>query len=422
TTPYMYDPSSLWRFDNNSLDSIGNLSGVAVNSPRYVIPGITGSGYALSLTRNNAQYVTIATYQNFSYVSFTLEMWFYLTSLNQSVSGLFSQRDSGTTDHQLILMVYHALIYVSFYSDDVSGATMLSTNTWYHAAFVYDYPSRTQIVYLNGYQDGIHTSAGPYLGMAGAITIGMYIDYTNTLQCFDGYIDQVSLTVRSKTATEILGDATLTTWHSFDSTPYSDTGPLGLNAKAVNITSVSGRVNQAISFTSNSSYYQVNGFVLLGIPDRSFSISLWVNPATTSGSTLVHVSTTTNGQGWCVDLMGFSSTNQIIVTGWSGSGQQVVGPVLPANIWTNVISTYSTTNGVRLYVNGTLIGTTGPMGYGASALVNILTLANPLQAVYSGGGCNSMSIVPSVYLGYLDEFRVYSRELNGTDVHALANP
>ncbi|CAF1036511.1 unnamed protein product [Adineta steineri] len=228
--------------------------------------------------------------------------------------------------------------------------------------------------------------------------------------------------MRSKTATEILGDATLTTWHSFDSTPYSDTGPLGLNAKAVNVTSVSGRVNQAISFTSNSSYYQINGFVLLGISNSSFSISLWVNPTTRNGSTLVHLSTTTTGQGWCVDLMGFSSTGQIIVTGWSTTYLQVVGPILPTNIWTNVISTYSTTNGVRLYVNGTLIGTTGPMNYLASQLVNILTLANPLQGVNGGGGCTSLSIVPSIYLGYLDEFRVYSRELNGTDIHALANP
>ncbi len=64
--------------------------------------------------------------------------------------------------------------------------------------------------------------------------------------------------MQAKNASEILDDATLTTWHSFDSSsPYSDSGPLRLTVTAVNVTSVSGRVNQAISFTSNSSYYQV---------------------------------------------------------------------------------------------------------------------------------------------------------------------
>lgn len=117
--------------------------------------------------------------------------------------------------------------------------------------------------------------------------------------------------------------------------------------------------------------------------------------------------------------MGFSSTGQIIITGWPGgnAGRQVIGSVLPINVWTHIVNTYSTTNGYRLYVNGTLIGSTGAIGYSASGLVNIITLGNPLQ-----GSCNSQSIVPSVYYGYIDEFRIYSRELNSTDIYNLANP
>ena len=64
------------------------------------------------------------------------------------------------------------------------------------------------------------------------------------------------------------------------------------------------------------------------------------------------------------------------------------------------------------------------MNYLASGQVNILTLGNPLQAVLAsaGGTCNAQSIVPGPFLGSLDEFRVYSRELNTTDIFALANP
>ena len=71
------------------------------------------------------------------------------------------------------------------------------------------------------------------------------------------YIDEVLLTMRAKTAREILDDATLVCWHSFDSGSCHDSGPLRLNVTAVNISFVPGRKGQAISFTSNSSYYQV---------------------------------------------------------------------------------------------------------------------------------------------------------------------
>ncbi len=64
--------------------------------------------------------------------------------------------------------------------------------------------------------------------------------------------------MQAKNANEILTDATLVTYHSFDSGLYSDSGPLSLLVTVGNITSVTGRVNQAISFTSNLSYYQVS--------------------------------------------------------------------------------------------------------------------------------------------------------------------
>jgi hypothetical protein len=122
--------------------------------------------------------------------------------------------------------------------------------------------------------------------------------------------------------------------------------------------------------------------------------------------------------------MGFSSSGQIRTTGWGSSDQEVIGPVLPANVWTHVVNTYSTTNGVQLYVNGTLINGTGAMNYAASGLVNIITLGNYIQGIQgsAGGSCNSQSIIPNVYSGFIDEFRVYSRELDTADIYALANP
>ena len=70
-------------------------------------------------------------------------------------------------------------------------------------------------------------------------------------------IDNVALTMRAKTDMEILNDATLVTWHSFDSIPWNDSSSWGLITTANNVNLVSGKVNQALHFNSSSSYYQV---------------------------------------------------------------------------------------------------------------------------------------------------------------------
>ncbi|CAF3500469.1 unnamed protein product [Adineta steineri] len=236
---------SFWPMENNAVDIISGLNGESVNSPTYVTPGITGSGYALKLIRNRNQYIKIPTFKSFAYTSFAVEMWIYPTTLyNGDYSGLFTQYDTSSTDHSLQMMIRGLQLTLDFYGGGVNGATSLATKTWYHVAFVYDYPSKTQIVYLNGYQDGSHSPAGPYLGTSGSINIGIYID-------------QVSLTMAAKSAHDILNDATLTTWHSFDYEITYDSGPNKLQGKAVDVTPASGKVNQALKFGSSSSYYQV---------------------------------------------------------------------------------------------------------------------------------------------------------------------
>ena len=65
----------------------------------------------------------------------------------------------------------------------------------------------------------------------------------------------------------------------------------------------------------------------------------------------------------CVDLLGFSTRGEIVVTSGGILPYSVIGPILTVNTWSHVVATYSLTNGIRLYVNGTLVGTTGSMSY-----------------------------------------------------------
>lgn len=49
-----------------------------------------------------------------------------------------------------------------------------------------------------------------------------------------------------------------------------------------------------------------------------------------------------------------SSTGELVVNVKNTTMQQLVGPTLPLHAWTHIAHTYSTANGFRLYINGTL--------------------------------------------------------------------
>ncbi|CAF1516772.1 unnamed protein product, partial [Adineta steineri] len=151
--------------ENNAVDIISGLNGEGVNSPTYEAPGIPGTGYALKLIRDSHRYITIPTFKSFVNTSFTVEMWIYPTTLNDgNYYGLFTQYDTESPGRSLQMMIRGLQLTLDFYADGVTGTTSLTTYTWYHVAFVYDYPSKTQTIYLNGYEDASRISNQPYLG------------------------------------------------------------------------------------------------------------------------------------------------------------------------------------------------------------------------------------------------------------------
>lgn len=109
-----------------------------------------------------------------------MELWFNALTLSTSDYALFTQVQAQATDAALHYMIRNFRFYMGFYFDDVSGVTILSAGTWYHVACVYDYPSRTQRIYLNGVQDATRSVAGPYKGVSGALNIGATIGSTAT--------------------------------------------------------------------------------------------------------------------------------------------------------------------------------------------------------------------------------------------------
>ncbi len=197
-----------------------------------------------------------------------------------------------------------------------------------------------------------------------------------------------------------------------------DQGPNSVPSNGFNYTIVSGRSQNAISFTSSSpSYLQASGFLALGIPNQPFSISLWIQPASLAG-TLVHQSNNSLGSDFCITYLGFASNGSLIAQILTNTGYVGISySNLSLNTYSHVVQTWSSTNGLRLYVNNILIATqTATTSVASSAWVNYVTIGSCLNGC---GTCNSGQISLGQFVGAVDDFRIYIRKLTSNDVCAV---
>ena len=415
--------SAYWSFDSIAIDLYGVYNGNMINGATYTPASANYFGYGRALSLNsslNQSFQVTTPFLNLAYTSFTIEAWIYSPTGFAGASGIFGQCQCSTCANQCLYFIVQAnRLYIGFTFNDLSGSTTLASSTWYHVAFVYNYQTQQQILYLNGIQENLKSNAQPYQGTNGTVQIGSTQVFLIP-NYFNGYIDNVKLVTRAKSAAEINKDGSLIAYYSFDSPyPTNDNGPNGLNGTAVNAATVTGRVNQAMLFTGSASYFQAYGFYqVYGVyPSKPFSVSLWLNPGSVSSCSIVQQSLNQTGGSSCFSMIGIYSTNgntgQIMVQGWAW--QIIYGPYLTVNTWTHVSMTYSSVNGIILYVNGIRFGSTGSFGFGYAGDITWIQIANSIS-------CNTGYMSGAVYQGLVDEVYVHNRELAQTDVTALANP
>ena len=299
-------PNVLWPFDNNYADALGVYNGSDINSPTFISPGYAGYGSAVILDGTTMQYVTVTrSYHNLSYMSLTVEAWIYprdLTSQQDYV--LLNQCAAVAPGFCFLCMFRSSKIFMAFFFDDCEGKTRIAINQWHHVAYVYDYSTMTQRAYLNGYEECVHNSSGPYRGTSGIMNIG--VAYSNYFWgWWNGYIDQLSIFHHAKSANEVLDDATLVAYFSFDNVGIlqQDSGPLnlvGIMGSDISSRRV-GRVNYSLLFsgTSSTSFFQITGLLRMGIQNYPFSVSLWLHPNSINSGTILHLSSDSQGTGWC---------------------------------------------------------------------------------------------------------------------------
>ena len=304
--------STVWSFDNVTTELYGVYNGSIVNGAIYsnatsqTYPYF-GSGQALLLNGNNQFFSVPSPFLLLNSTSFTVEAWIYPSNFSGD-RGIFGQCQCSTCANQCLYFICRgSRLYIDFTLNDLWSTTTLAVNTWYHVAFVYNYQTQQQILYVNGVPDGIKSNAASYQGVNASIQIGATLAF-GTTNFFSGLIDNVWVTTRAKPSNEILRDASVIVYYSFDlPNPNADDGPNRLNGSSVNTVTASGRVNQAMRFSGTPSYFRMIG--LYQIPtglttNRPFSISLWINPSSIFGCTFVQLFPPSPPP--CVNLLGIS--------------------------------------------------------------------------------------------------------------------
>ncbi|CAF0877948.1 unnamed protein product [Rotaria sordida] len=415
-------------------DFSGYFIGIAYGLP---IPGYTtATNYirqSIDLDPTNQQYIRIS-YVNLNQQSFTFQLWFLIRSSASLVDfGIFSQ--CGSDLICLSISIHNFRVTLSFDSlrSNVStllGGSILSRSYWYHLTIVYNAVLRQQLIYINGKIDAIANDVTPYQGTSfGATTyIGLSSSINYPLSYSHGFIDHFTISAGvARTACQIYNDATLIAYYPFDTTDTLLNRSVNLiHGIAFDLTTVSsGRLQQAISFKINTSYFQAQCFPTIRPSSVPVSVSLWVNPMTIiGGGSLVHISTLQNGTGSiCYDLLGFTTVGMLL-------GQLITSPttlinthavILPLNTWTHIAIVYSNTNGFRLFINGQLTdAVSGSMTTNQFSLYITLGNNGPGLSV-SSSSCVSSSVVAGPYRGAIDEFRIYNRELDVQELCVLAN-
>jgi len=165
---------------------------------------------------------------------------------------------------------------------------------------------------------------------------------------------------------------------------------------------VTGRTNQAIYLAnetnSAASTYATNYLTSTYSLTTPFSVSLWFNPTNTNKGCLISTYNTANAINNGVDIYIAEGTVSAAYNNVQNVGASVA---ISVGTWYHAVVTVNASNLLTFYVNGSQVGST-------------IT-----QTIYSSGlmiGCVQDGGSSYAFSGYIDDYRIYSRVLTGTEV------
>ncbi len=396
------------------------------------------SNYALSF--NGTNYVDCGKSSVFDANSIrTMECWVKFNNLtgNQEILS------KSITGQGIELLIYNNTLSVYFMSSGTDGSFIsyatsnLQTGVWYHVAVSWDGIKENIRLYVNGVSVGTRTDNGNIntTGLANpdvGFRIGNWSDAT--ARYFNGTIDEVRVWSVNRTAAEIKNnmfttgtDQTgLVSYYKMDegsgTTLTNSTTTTGLTGSLTN--NPSWVTSPVVKNANTLSFDGTDDLVNLGTSSSlkfssSFTAELWVKSAnwTVATSQQTVLSCFESG-GYGITLTNNGNLNFFLRSSATGTGYVGVSyPVsnLTNNTWYHVAGSFDGRY-IRMYVNGSLIGT---YDIGSSGTVVYTYPSNPL---FIGADPTDNATPQGLYFaGQIDEVRLWNIARTQAQIQSAMN-
>ena len=393
--------------DSSRFGNGGTISGAArTASGRY--------GRALSFDGVN-DLVTVADSPSLDIATgMSVQAWVYPTALSSVRSVVMKEASAGRTyalyaNDTASRPAAYVATSASPASDGPGGTAQLPLNTWSHVAATYD--GSNLRLYMNGTLVGTRAISGQVTATANPLRIG-----GNTIwgEYFAGRIDEVRIYNRPLAATEISRDMNaaivsgLVAAYGFEeasgATATDTSGKANNGTVAGAARTASGRFGRALSFDGANDWVTVPDAASLDT--TRVTVEAWVYPTALSGWRTAVLKEQAGGLVY--GLYAHDNVPNPAMTIAMGSLDQSASGTtgLALNTWTHLAATYDGTT-IRLFVNGTQVGTAAISG-------SLAASTGPLRI---GGN----AVWGEYFSGRIDEVRIYNRALSPAEVQADMN-
>jgi hypothetical protein len=432
TDPVSTGLAGYWKLDessgNSAADSSANNNNGTV-SGALVTQGKKGNSRQFNGSSN---FISIPDANSLDFTaSFTLSAWIYQTTAGGTGYRIIDKQTAGGdgTGYELDTDgdASGRRLRLCLPSDCISANTQYQLNTWNYVVVTFN--NGTVTFYLNGTQDGSTISANT-ASVANALDLRIgapHIGCSNAcglVEYFNGSIDEVQTYSRQLTQAEITqnfdyGNLLLylkmdeASWNG-TSGEVSDSSGNSLNSTSFNgATTGTGKFNSAGIFDGTNDYVDVGAPAGLSGTD-SHTISAWLKldssiPVGESRQAIVKGSDLPSG-GWGMLLGVVNSGGTLqwycsVVTTSPVAQYSANGGTISTGVWYHVVNVFDNVNHtVKLYVNGQLINTT----------------ATGSNLRYANSSFIGQDVVADKHWpGAVDEVRIYSLPLSGSDIGAL---
>ena len=355
-------------FTNNSSVTVSTTQKKFGNSSLY-FSGRTADGGSNS-------YLSFAANSDFGFGSgnWTVETWFYKTTPLASLDVLFDNRvGAGTNVSGVALYVQAGVVKTGNNAERLAGAT-IATGVWNHLMI-----SRSgNNIYL-----GVN---GTVVSAAFSTTLHsvpqLYIGNSVVSEYAGGYMDDYRVTK---------GFARYTTNYTAPAATFSLPGRIAdLTTNKVIGTLTNGPTYSGgnLVFDGTNDYMVSPTSTLFNFATGDFTVEMWVYPTSVKTFSLLDFrinETNPNGNAF---VIGTSASNLWVVY---QNGNQITGPTVVANQWTQVIVNRVGT-AVKMFLNGAQIGSTWTTSNSFTDGAFVLGTDYPLNARFFQGRLSSVKI------------------------------